>query len=102
MIYVCINNCLFQAFIELKNYVIDYQPLEVPEINVLLVGQIGAGKSSLLNTMNSIFKGEISSRAWAGSSENSVTTSVFIIALLRYHIYQSFIFMCDTYVNKHI
>ncbi|XP_056000062.1 interferon-induced protein 44-like [Ostrea edulis] len=67
-----------QTLMELKDYVIDYRPpeeMEAPEANVLLVGQIGAGKSSLLNTMNSIFKGEMTSRAWTGSSENSLTTS---------------------------
>ncbi|XP_062607574.1 uncharacterized protein LOC134269400 [Saccostrea cucullata] len=67
------------TFLELKNYVLDYVPMEeveVPEANILLVGQVGAGKSSLLNTFNSIFKGEVTSRAWTGSSEHSITTSV--------------------------
>ncbi|XP_062586847.1 uncharacterized protein LOC134248468 isoform X2 [Saccostrea cucullata] len=66
------------TFLELKNYVVDYDPMEeveVPEANILLVGQVGSGKSSLLNTFNSIFKGEMTSRAWTGSSEHSLTTS---------------------------
>ncbi|XP_061167745.1 interferon-induced protein 44-like, partial [Saccostrea echinata] len=60
------------------NYATAYVPLkevEVPEVNILFVGQVGAGKSSLLNTFNSIFKGELTSRAWTGSSEHSLTTS---------------------------
>lgn len=67
-----------QSFQELKEFVANYKPLEemkIPEVNILLIGQVGAGKSSFLNTINSIFKGGISSRACTGSAENSLTKS---------------------------
>eukprot|EP00105_Crassostrea_gigas_P000805 XP_011412750.1 PREDICTED: interferon-induced protein 44-like [Crassostrea gigas] len=67
-----------QTFQELKECVANYEPLEemkIPEVNILLIGQVGAGKSSFLNTINSIFKGGISSRACTGSAENSLTKS---------------------------
>ncbi|XP_034306903.2 interferon-induced protein 44-like [Magallana gigas] len=62
----------------MKEFIRSFQPkeeLNVPEVNILLVGQVGAGKSSVVNTINSIWKGEISTRSWAGSSEHSLTTS---------------------------
>ncbi|XP_052679954.1 interferon-induced protein 44-like [Crassostrea angulata] len=65
-----------QTFQELKEFVANYNPLEemkIPEVNILLIGQVGAGKSSFLNTINSIFKGEMSSRACTGGAENSLT-----------------------------
>ncbi|XP_061167731.1 interferon-induced protein 44-like isoform X1 [Saccostrea echinata] len=67
-----------QTFQELKEFITKYEPFEeseVPEANILLIGQVGAGKSSFLNTINSIFKGVISSRACTGSAENSLTKS---------------------------
>nr|XP_034306896.1 interferon-induced protein 44 [Crassostrea gigas] len=60
-----------QTFQELKEFVANYEPLEemkIPEVNILLIGQVGAGKSSFLNTINSIFKGGISSRACTGNN----------------------------------
>ncbi|XP_062590728.1 interferon-induced protein 44-like [Saccostrea cucullata] len=67
-----------QACQELKENIIRHEPFEeanVPESNILLVGQVDAGKSSFLNTINSIFKGKISSRSCSGSTENSLTKS---------------------------
>eukprot|EP00105_Crassostrea_gigas_P002862 XP_011415533.1 PREDICTED: interferon-induced protein 44 [Crassostrea gigas] len=61
---------------ELKEFIATYKPLEemkIPEVNILLIGQVGAGKSSFFNTINSVFKGEISSRACTGGAENSLT-----------------------------
>lgn len=65
-----------QVLQELKEFIVEYKPLEemkIPEVNILLIGQVGAGKSSFFNTINSIFKGEISSRACTGGAENSLT-----------------------------
>lgn len=65
-----------QVVQELKDSIASYEPLEemkIPEVNILLIGQVGAGKSSFLNTINSIFKGEISFRACTGGAENSLT-----------------------------
>ncbi|XP_061167739.1 interferon-induced protein 44-like [Saccostrea echinata] len=64
------------SFQSLKDYITGYHPLEdsnVTDVNVLLLGQVGAGKSSFFNTINSIFRGEITSRACTGSSEHSLT-----------------------------
>ncbi|XP_061167742.1 interferon-induced protein 44-like [Saccostrea echinata] len=65
-----------QSFQSLKDYITGYHPMEdsnVPDVNVLLLGQVGAGKSSFFNTINSIFRGEITSRACTGSSEHSLS-----------------------------
>eukprot|EP00092_Neocalanus_flemingeri_P016618 GFUD01017979.1.p1 GENE.GFUD01017979.1~~GFUD01017979.1.p1 ORF type:complete len:287 (-),score=66.81 GFUD01017979.1:202-1062(-) len=42
--------------------------------NVLLVGQISAGKSSLFNTVDSSYSDHVTHRADAGSTEGSLTT----------------------------
>lgn len=53
--------------------------MKISEVNILLVGQINAGKSSFFNSLNSIFRGEISSRACAGTSPHSLTTNASIL-----------------------
>lgn len=61
----------------LKESLLDYKPMtetNVAAANILLIGQIGAGKSSFFNSVNSIFRGKISSKACSGSFEHSVTT----------------------------
>lgn len=71
----------------LKDFIRSFQPkadLNVPEVNILLVGQVGAGKSSVVNTINSIWKREISTRSWAGSSDHSITASVCKFLLMSY------------------
>ncbi|XP_061167744.1 interferon-induced protein 44-like [Saccostrea echinata] len=67
---------LTDSFQSLKEHISGYHPLDdkrVPDVNILLLGQVGAGKSSFFNTINSIFRGEITSRACTGSSEHSLT-----------------------------
>jgi len=46
----------------------------VEHINVLLVGEIGVGKSSFFNSIESIFKGRVTYRAITGSVKKSLTT----------------------------
>ncbi|XP_059203467.1 interferon-induced protein 44-like [Centropristis striata] len=46
----------------------------VSQVRVLLIGQVGAGKSSFFNSINSVFKGHVSNQAIAGSSTTSLTT----------------------------
>jgi len=64
---------------ELKEAVETYTPLKdlnVPQARILLIGQVGAGKSSFFNTINSIFRGYITGQANSGSAEHSLTTVV--------------------------
>ena len=48
----------------------------IDHINVLLVGEVGVGKSSLFNSIESIFKGYVTNRANSGSVTKSLTTQV--------------------------
>ncbi|XP_069125153.1 interferon-induced protein 44-like isoform X2 [Argopecten irradians] len=76
---------------ELKDKVAAYKPLsglDLQQARILLVGQVGAGKSSYFNTINSIFRGHVSAQANAGSAEHSLTTA--------YRIYQ----VRDGYAGK--
>ncbi|KAM7162381.1 LOW QUALITY PROTEIN: interferon-induced protein 44-like [Macrochelys suwanniensis] len=52
-----------------------YKPYlnSVPQIRILILGPIGAGKSSFFNSVNSVF-GYVTSQAVAGSDNASVTT----------------------------
>ncbi|CAC5368437.1 unnamed protein product [Mytilus coruscus] len=64
-------------FEELKEKVERYKPLKelnVPQARVLLVGQVGAGKTSFFNTINSVFRGYITRQACSGNAEHSLTT----------------------------
>ncbi|XP_046567399.1 LOW QUALITY PROTEIN: interferon-induced protein 44-like [Haliotis rubra] len=61
----------------LKSEIETYSPIDgvkVGRVNILLVGAVGAGKSSYFNTMNSIFRGHVTSQACSGSAEHSLTT----------------------------
>ena len=68
----------FKILQELKIDILNCTPVNenVSAANILLIGQIGAGKSSVLNSLNSIYRGKITSRALCGSFEHSLTTTV--------------------------
>uniref|UniRef100_A0A8C8DFH7 Interferon-induced protein 44-like n=1 Tax=Oryzias sinensis TaxID=183150 RepID=A0A8C8DFH7_9TELE len=53
-----------------------YRPLNssVTQARVLLIGAVGAGKSSFFNSLNSIFRGHVTSQAISGSCSTSLTT----------------------------
>ena len=55
-----------------------YKPMvnSVSQIRVLLIGAVGAGKSSFFNSINSVFRGHVTSQAISGSSSTSLTTQV--------------------------
>ncbi|XP_062573036.1 interferon-induced protein 44-like [Saccostrea cucullata] len=66
-----------EAVQQLKKLIIDFEPesdANLSAVNILLIGQIGAGKSSFFNSVNSIFRGKITSKARSGSFEHSLTT----------------------------
>uniref|UniRef100_K1Q7G6 Interferon-induced protein 44-like protein n=1 Tax=Magallana gigas TaxID=29159 RepID=K1Q7G6_MAGGI len=68
---------MFQLMHELKEEIENYKPLEqlkIQQTKILLIGQIGAGKSSFFNTINSIFRGYVTSQACSGTAEHSLTT----------------------------
>ncbi|XP_057181021.1 interferon-induced protein 44-like [Triplophysa rosa] len=61
---------------ELMKCIKDYKPLEssVNRVRILMIGPVGAGKSSFFNSINSIFTGHVTNKAMAGSSSTSLTT----------------------------
>ena len=66
-----------ETLTRLKDDVLKFKPppkLFTPKANILLIGQVGSGKSSFYNTLNSIFQGHMTMKATTGSSAHSVTT----------------------------
>lgn len=68
------------TLIESINKIILYRPefCLLDHINLLLLGPVGSGKSSLFNTIESTFKGTIKSRARAGDGVIPITKQVII------------------------
>ncbi|KAK6183191.1 hypothetical protein SNE40_010718 [Patella caerulea] len=82
----------------LKKMVVDYCPVEdagVKQSRILLVGSVGAGKSSYFNTINSIFRGHVTCQASTGSAEHSLTTIYRCHQLRNDSAYLKFR-LCDT------
>ncbi|XP_051768769.1 interferon-induced protein 44-like isoform X2 [Ctenopharyngodon idella] len=46
----------------------------VSRVRILMIGPVGAGKSSFFNSINSIFMGHVTNKAVSGSAGTSVTT----------------------------
>uniref|UniRef100_A0ACB8F2X4 Uncharacterized protein n=1 Tax=Sphaerodactylus townsendi TaxID=933632 RepID=A0ACB8F2X4_9SAUR len=67
---------------KLMDEIRSYKPYlsTVPEFRVLILGPIGAGKSSFFNSVNSTFRGYVTNQAIAGSDSTSVT--------MQYRTYQ--------------
>ncbi|XP_067369664.1 interferon-induced protein 44-like isoform X2 [Channa argus] len=61
---------------EMMDSIKNYKPAtgSVSQARILLIGPVGAGKSSFFNSVNSVFKGHVTSQAIAGSSTQSLTT----------------------------
>lgn len=85
------QNAMFQVFFffsvftrnksemehKLRNF--DTSRLRVPYVRILLVGEVGSGKSSFVNSVNNTFQGRITSEALvAKGSGKSFTKSVSI------------------------
>ncbi|XP_050406204.1 interferon-induced protein 44-like [Patella vulgata] len=82
----------------LKKLIEDYVPLEdvgVRQARILLIGSVGAGKSSYFNTINSIFRGHVTGQANTGSAEASLTT-MFRIYQIRSCSTPLKLRLCDT------
>ncbi|XP_065101802.1 interferon-induced protein 44-like isoform X4 [Paramisgurnus dabryanus] len=61
---------------ELVKSLKNYKPLvsSVNQARILMIGPVGAGKSSFFNSINSIFTGYVTNKAIAGSTSTSLTT----------------------------
>ncbi|XP_028833266.1 interferon-induced protein 44-like [Denticeps clupeoides] len=61
---------------ELMETIKSWKPIitSVSKAQVLLVGPVGAGKSSFFNSLSSVFRGHVTSQAVTGSAGTSVTT----------------------------
>ncbi|XP_036410397.1 interferon-induced protein 44-like [Megalops cyprinoides] len=61
---------------ELMEGIQTYKPTinSVKQARILLIGPVGAGKSSFFNSINSIFRGHVTSQAISGSAGTSLTT----------------------------
>ncbi|XP_013862747.1 interferon-induced protein 44-like [Austrofundulus limnaeus] len=61
---------------ELMESIRTYKPTvrSVTQARVLMIGPVGAGKSSFFNSINSVFRGHVTSQAMSGSSTTSLTT----------------------------
>ncbi|XP_070816550.1 interferon-induced protein 44-like [Chaetodon trifascialis] len=61
---------------ELMESIKSYKPTvnSVSQVRILLIGPVGAGKSSFFNSINSVFRGHVTSQAIAGCSATSLTT----------------------------
>ncbi|XP_060685984.1 interferon-induced protein 44-like [Hemiscyllium ocellatum] len=61
---------------ELLKFIMEYQPFasSVSKARVLLIGPVGGGKSSFVNSVNSVFRGHVTNRTQVGSGSRSTTT----------------------------
>ncbi|XP_055073505.2 interferon-induced protein 44-like [Misgurnus anguillicaudatus] len=61
---------------DLMKCIKDHKPLvsSVNQVRILMIGPVGAGKSSFFNSINSIFMGRMTNKAMAGSTSTSLTT----------------------------
>ena len=71
----------FQFLNELTEDIVSFKPIpdfKVTDARILIIGPVGAGKSSFFNSINSIFRGRITQKACSGSAEQSLTTAVSV------------------------
>ncbi|XP_042604852.1 interferon-induced protein 44-like [Cyprinus carpio] len=60
---------------ELMGLIKNHKPLmtSVSRVRILMIGPVGAGKSSFFNSINSIFTGHVTNKAMSGSAGTSLT-----------------------------
>ncbi|XP_048853534.1 interferon-induced protein 44-like [Brienomyrus brachyistius] len=83
----------------LKQSLLDYKPPidSVPQARILLVGAVGAGKSSFFNSINSVIRGNITSQAVAGEKVTTRTTEYRTYQVKAGRVGQPLSFLlCDT------
>ena len=71
-----------QTFEKLKEEIQTHEIIEeagIEQINVLLVGDVAAGKSSFFNSVESVFAGFVTSTAEAGPDAEIVTKQVAMV-----------------------
>uniref|UniRef100_A0A671P7G8 TLDc domain-containing protein n=1 Tax=Sinocyclocheilus anshuiensis TaxID=1608454 RepID=A0A671P7G8_9TELE len=69
----------------------------VSRVRILIIGPVGAGKSSFFNSINSIFMGRITSKAMSGSAGTSLTTQFRTYPVVDHHEGRLLPFvLCDT------
>lgn len=61
--------------------------VQFPVVNILLFGGVGAGKSSVFNSFNSVFRGKIFNVARSGCAEHSLTTKVKFLRCMAVNFY---------------
>ena len=69
----------FQSLEDLQSEIESFTPprvVQVPQSRILVLGPVGAGKSSFFNTVASVFRGRVTSQASCGSAEHSVKSQV--------------------------
>ncbi|XP_048020907.1 interferon-induced protein 44-like [Megalobrama amblycephala] len=61
---------------ELMELIRNHKPLitSVSRVRILMIGPVGAGKSSFFNSINSVFTGHVTNKAMSGSAGTSLTT----------------------------
>ncbi|KAK2906924.1 hypothetical protein Q8A67_005909 [Cirrhinus molitorella] len=77
----------------------NHKPLmtSVSRVRILMIGPVGAGKSSFFNSINSIFMGRITSKAMSGSAGTSLTTQFRTYPIVDHHERRPLPFvLCDT------
>ena len=72
--------------------------LNIDQYNILLLGAIGAGKSSFINTVSTVFTGDVVPIAPARQAEVSVTSKVCKMNSSLYEVYTSYFY--DTAVSQ--
>lgn len=90
---------LYRKRKELMESIQFYKPTiaSVSQARVLLIGAVGAGKSSFFNSVNSVFRGHVTSQAIAGCSSTSLTTQVtFSLPLSLWSLISHFV-VCNSF-----